>query len=311
MTNEATLNPEQGSVWGGGNRPLGASYGKLMMWFFLISDALTFSGFLTAYGFMRFKFPTTWPVAEDVFTHFPFVSGEHPLLYVALMTFILIMSSVTMVLAVHFGHEMNKNKVILWLGLTVIGGFIFLGSQAWEWYHFIIGDKGAYELSNGEIVHFIDADGVRLSLSEVVHPGAAEHDGHGGHHAHFETTDVLHAVASNPEISARIPGLGQHENTIDHDKLASLMKDGQVVQGANMHRNEYGRSLFANFFFFITGFHGFHVFSGVVLNLVVFINVIGGTYERRGHYEMVEKVGLYWHFVDLVWVFVFTFFYLV
>ena len=62
---------------------------------------------------------------------------------------------------------------------------------------------------------------------------------------------------------------------------------------------------------FRTGFHGFHVFSGVVLLIILLINTIKGTYEKRGHYEMVEKIGLYWHFVDLVWVFVFTFFYLV
>ena len=84
----------------------------------------------------------------------------------------------------------------------------------------------------------------------------------------------------------------------------------QVVHGANMKVNEYGVPQFANYFFFITGFHGTHVFSGVVINFIIFLNVINGTYERRGHYEMVEKVGLYWHFVDLVWVFVFTFFYL-
>ena len=47
------------------------------------------------------------------------------------------------------------------------------------------------------------------------------------------------------------------------------------------------------------------------INIIIFINILLGTYERRGHYDMVEKVGLYWHFVDLVWVFVFTFFYLV
>ena len=62
------------------------------------------------------------------------------------------------------------------------------------------------------------------------------------------------------------------------------------------------------FFFFITGFHGFHVFSGVVINIIIFFNVIIGTYEKRGHYEMVEKVGLYWHFVDLVWVLFLHFF---
>jgi cytochrome c oxidase subunit 3 len=84
-----------------------------------------------------------------------------------------------------------------------------------------------------------------------------------------------------------------------------------VIEGANLTNNEYGSKLFADFFFFITGFHGFHVFSGVVLNCLVFFNVLTGTYEKRGSYEMVEKVGLYWHFVDLVWVFVFTVFYLV
>jgi cytochrome c oxidase subunit 3 len=84
-----------------------------------------------------------------------------------------------------------------------------------------------------------------------------------------------------------------------------------VVEGANLIRNEYGSKLFADFFFFITGFHGFHVISGVIINIIIFFNVLIGTYEKRGSYEMVEKVGLYWHFVDLVWVFVFTVFYLV
>ena len=68
---------------------------------------------------------------------------------------------------------------------------------------------------------------------------------------------------------------------------------------------------FANLFFTITGFHGFHVFTGVLINIIITVNVLMGTYEKRGSYLMVEKVGLYWHFVDLVWVFVFTFFYLV
>jgi cytochrome c oxidase subunit 3 len=90
-----------------------------------------------------------------------------------------------------------------------------------------------------------------------------------------------------------------------------MLADGSMMHGANLVMNEYGLPLFADFFFFITGFHGFHVFSGVIILSIILINVIKGTYEKRGHYEMVEKVGLYWHFVDLVWVFVFTFFYLV
>ena len=88
-----TANSEE-NTWGGGNEPMGASYGKLMMWFFIVSDALTFSGFLAAYGFSRFKFIETWPLADEVFTHFPFLHGvPAPMYYVALMTFILIFSS--------------------------------------------------------------------------------------------------------------------------------------------------------------------------------------------------------------------------
>ncbi len=98
---------------------------------------------------------------------------------------------------------------------------------------------------------------------------------------------------------------------VEGARAQEIIQNGMHIHGANLVVNEYGHTLFANFFFFITGFHGFHVFSGVVINILIFINVHKGVYERRGHYEQVEKSGLYWHFVDLVWVFVFTFFYLV
>ena len=105
-----------------------------------------------------------------------------------------------------------------------------------------------------------------------------------------------------------IPGVA---DAVTGSEAAAMIAQGTEIYGANLTVNEYGVPLFADFFFFITGFHGFHVFSGVVINFIIFVNVLKGTYEKRGHYEMVEKVGLYWHFVDLVWVFVFTFFYLV
>ena len=90
----STTTEDNNDVWGGGNQPLNASYGKLMMWFFIVSDALTFSGFLAAYGFSRFKNIDTWPIADEVFTHFPFLHGvDAPMYYVALMTFILIFKS--------------------------------------------------------------------------------------------------------------------------------------------------------------------------------------------------------------------------
>jgi cytochrome c oxidase subunit 3 len=242
MSHHATLEMPAKKLWGGGTSPFGASYGKLMMWFFLLSDAFSFSSLLISLGYARHVHEAAWPVVENVFYHFPFLHHTHlPLLYVGLMTFILIISSVTMVLAVDAGHTNNKKGVLLWLGLTIIGGLIFLGSQAWEWYTFIVGNP------EGKLMQIVNDEGQTVMAT---------------------------------------------------------------IHGANLQYNEYGHTLFANFFFFITGFHGFHVFSGVVINAIIWIQAYNGVLERRGHYEMVEKAGLYWHFVDLVWVFVFTFFYL-
>jgi cytochrome c oxidase subunit III len=236
------------SVWDGGASPMGASYGKLMMWFFLLSDAFTFSALLITYGLVRsshkaytgpvedFVFSQNyWPVPERVYEAVPFLHGvELPLVFVGIMTFILIMSSVTMVLAVEAGHRMDRKAVEKWMLWTILGGIAFLSCQAWEWMHFIHGSE-----------------------------------------------------------------------------TGSAVAEGTTFFGANLVHNQYGPPDFAAFFFFITGFHGFHVFSGVCLNFLIYFNTVTGLYQRRGHYEMVEKVGLYWHFVDLVWVFVFTFFYLV
>ncbi|HLY71558.1 MAG TPA: cytochrome c oxidase subunit 3, partial [Puia sp.] len=149
-----------------------------------------------------------------------------PLAFVSLMTFILIMSSVTMVLAVANGHAGNKKAVAKWLIWTILGGLAFLSCQAWEWTH--LHGEGAWWGRNP----FMNIDGTQSSTN------------------------------------------------------------------------------FTNFFFTITGFHGFHVFSGVIVNIIMLIMTLKGSFERKGHYLMIEKAGLYWHFVDLVWVFVFTCFYL-
>jgi len=221
--------------WAGGRSPFAVEYGKMMMWFFLLSDAFTFSSLLISYGALRFS-SNAWPAPDLVFQSVPgMIEHGAPLVFVGLMTFILIMSSVTMVLAVEAGHRNAKKEVIGWMIGTIIGGLMFLGCQALEWSH--LHSEGFWwgAIPNME------------TLKELFH--------------------------------------GTPSTTYAHQ--------------------------FANLFFTITGFHGFHVFSGVVINIIITINVLMGTYEKRGSYLMVEKVGLYWHFVDLVWVFVFTFFYLV
>jgi cytochrome c oxidase subunit 3 len=336
-----TANSEE-NTWGGGNEPMGASYGKLMMWFFIVSDALTFSGFLAAYGFSRFKFIETWPLADEVFTHFPFLHGvSAPMYYVALMTFILIFSSVTMVLAVDAGHHLNKAKVTFYMFLTIIGGLIFVGSQAWEWSNFIRGEYGAIETKGGSLLQFVDNTGHRVKLSDFVVSLPKEREQltknkgkwfmDEGSLPTYTVAEVQAGFKAHPELLIRTEVIYEdnaaskadpkNNTTLNKVKQKTILTRAEsehrlesatlVVEGANLIRNEYGSKLFADFFFFITGFHGFHVFSGVVINIIIFFNVLLGTYEKRRSYEMVEKVGLYWHFVDLVWVFVFTVFYLV
>ncbi len=316
----------EGKTWGGGNEPLRASYGKMMMWFFIVSDALTFSGFLAAYGFSRFKFIDSWPIADEVFNHFPFLHGvDAPMYYVALMTFILIFSSVTMVLAVDAGHQMKQSKVAFYMFLTVIGGIIFLGSQAWEWKNFIQGEYGAVTTQGGNILQFVNEDGKRVALADFTTAGPAtrvQHERSNGlwftdepDLPTYTVQEVISGFEANPNLYVRTQTINEEGEKTILSRQESQRKLEQeavgIVEGANLTQNEYGVPLFADFFFFITGFHGFHVFTGVMINIIIFFNVLIGTYERRGHYEMVEKVGLYWHFVDLVWVFVFTFFYLV
>jgi cytochrome c oxidase subunit 3 len=184
----------------------GAEWRKLMMWLFLVTDALLFAGFLGGYAFARLASDTPWPDREAIFS----------LNFITAMTFLLITSSTTMASAVLAARNRDLGKAKLLLLVTAVMGLVFLGMQAWEWTHFI-------------------------------------HDG------------------------ARLDG------------------------------NPWGVPAFSAYFFLITGFHGTHVLIGVLVLVLTAVRSM----KRENASEMVEVAGLYWHFVDLVWVFVFGCFYLV
>ncbi len=211
-------------LWNGGGSPFKAGYGKVMMWYFLISDTFTFASFLIAYASLRFTQAEHWPKPSEVFASIPIHGLDTlrlPLVFVSFMTFLLIVSSYTMVRAVQEGYRMNKDGVVKFLIPTILCGIAFLGCQYLEWTHLI-------------------------------------HDG---------------MTPTTASANTKITNFGQ-------------------------------------LFFVITGFHGMHVFGGVVLNTWLAISAANGRFDKVGHYEMVEKLGLYWHFVDLVWVYVFLCFYL-
>ncbi len=191
--------------WAGGVSPIGTSWRKMMIWFFIITDGLLFASLLAAYGFARLG-STSWPEQAKVF-HMNFIT---------LMTFILISSSATMATAVGAARSADRATAVRFLWLTILGGLAFLGMQAYEW-----------------------------------------------------TT--------------------------------------LIREGARLNGNPWGDRLFSAYFFLITGFHGTHVLTGLIVLFVVALKAARDRYSPEG----VELAGLYWHFVDLVWVFVFGCFYLI
>jgi len=190
-----------------------ATAGKIGMWIFLLSDAFSFGGLLLAYGILRGGSEGEWGAGlPDLGINFT-----------AALTFLLICSSVTMVLAYAAAVEGNKKGIIKWLGLTVLGGALFLCGQMQEYF-------GAFSF----IFH---------------HPG--------------------------------------------------LVAEGLI----------FGKSHYATTFYCITSFHGAHVFTGVTYLTITLFRAMAGKYDN-GDYNEIEIAGLFWHFVDLVWILVFTFVYL-
>lgn len=319
-------NNQNDDLWSGGKKPFKASYGKLMMWYFLLSDAFTFAGFLIAYGALRFSMPT-WPVPDFVFKTLPGGIEGAPLIFVTIMTFVLIVSSVTMVRAVQEGHRENKKGAAKWILLTIVGGAIFLGCQAWEWTNLIATEgmsiytnpfsahteSGKY-LTPDELKSYAQQEGWEEQTATVMAHGEEQtityylgdegtkyyvkrdHHGDMPEEMSFESGSS-YLITYNHDLEDYMPGT-----------YLATTEDGTN----KLKVEEYGPKAFGALFFFITGFHGFHVFSGLVFLAIILMNVTSGIYvKRQNGYEMVEKVGLYWHFVDLVWVFVFLVFYLI
>ena len=289
---ETTATTHQPKWWSGGKSPFNLEYGKLMMWYFLMSDAFTFGAFLISYGSIRFS-QNFWPDPNVVFNAFPGAGHANlPLAFVSVMTFILIISSVTMVLAVHAGHKGDKQGVIKWLFWTIVGGLAFLLCQAWEWHHLITGEHAT--LIDGKIEWVGQTTSVN-PWGQLVDP-----------------SELSAALQNSSQHSLALLAHEQNHSLV-HEQLMGTPKEQviRMINTAELHVREKGPVAFGGYFYGITGFHGFHVFSGVIINIIMLIMTQKDVFAKRGHYLMIEKCGLYWHFVDLVWVFVFLCFYLI
>ena len=205
--------------WSSDRQAFHVSWGKAMMWIFLLSDTFIFSCFLTGYMTVRVSTTVPWPNPSEVFA-LHVAGADIPLLLIAIMTFVLISSSGTMAMAVNFAYRRDRVNAATLMIVTATLGELFVGMQAFEW--------------------------SKLILHEGVRPWG----------------------------------------------------------------NPMGAAQFGSTFFMITGFHGLHVSAGVVFLFTVAFKLMRGDYDKKGNYQIVEIAGLYWHFVDLVWVFIFALFYL-
>lgn len=282
------------------NRPdTGLWNAKIGIWLFLASEVMLFGGLFSAYIFLRIDAPPGhWP---------------HGLLNVpvgTMNTAILIASSVTVVLA-WAALKMRRYRAYWWYMLiTILCGVIFLTVKlVYEWpdkfQHFGAYLKPAalekYEPYLGN--HHLEEKGLpmRMEITGHLHNNEALKDPN--IHEYEVAVDPIYADPTNPQMDR--PHFWPRHAT---DKIVTIEKED--VERAGFFTPDHN-TFFATYFT-ITGLHGLHVLGGVLVFLYMWLPVSKKIYQRNPEHlaNRVEVSGLFWHFVDLVWIFVFPLFYL-
>jgi cytochrome c oxidase subunit III len=259
----------------------------LGMWAFLATEVLFFGGLFGMYAVFRFYYPKMWHLA----------SHELDVWLGLTNTLILLTSSLTMALAVHNAQKGNRGKVTLFLGLTVLCAFGFVGVKSVEYYqkyhhHLIPGShfqipQELWDEYNKDI-HVSDVNPIQLPPPTSSQPQPQE--ARGEQAASIE--DAGHGETTNSDM-----GRGR----------APLSPTAVMPAGADDVRK---LQLFMALYFAMTGLHAFHVVVGIIIILTIMALNFRGWFGES-YYTPVEVTGLYWHFVDIVWVFLFPLLYLV
>jgi cytochrome c oxidase subunit 3 len=238
---------------GGGHPPtsLGLNNRKVGLWTFISSEAIFFTALISTYLVLKPRnLALGGPLPEDFLG----------ITLTAILAFILLMSSLTMVLALNAVEHNDTRGTRLWLGATILLGLMFLGGQVYEFNK--LWSEGFHTITITE------------QNGHVERVGVAEH--------HLET------------------------------ELEHLRQEhaGAQIQDGGRRPVTWTTSLFGSTFFTLTGFHGTHVAIGVIWLSIVLAMSFRGAISARNSLT-VEMAGLYWHFVDLVWVAIFTLIYLI
>ncbi|HTU89039.1 MAG TPA: heme-copper oxidase subunit III [Gemmataceae bacterium] len=302
---------------------------KVAMWLFLVTEIMFFTALIGTYIILRqgtpAQSPHKWPMPHQV----------HLIEWIgALNTFVLICSSFTVVLAHHVAVKADMKKAASYIGITLALGAVFLGIKAYEY-----NSKIQHDILPGHIGETLPYPEKNLPSAEKGESNKSmfaiereKHD-HAAGMQYFHRVQLQLEEVKKSSIDAEI----QKECNALLDKMTSATAgEGQAAafhrppspavvgeqvneilekaekKGVALHLTPaipFG-NLWASCYFAMTGFHALHVFGGIVVFVIVLLIAALGRFGPQ-HATMLELIGLYWHFVDIVWIFLFPLLYLV
>jgi cytochrome c oxidase subunit III len=336
-----------------GHMGLPLPHGKLAMWLFLVTEIMFFTALIGVYLILRNGTPSAaqaenpalkWPSPHEV--HLNEVIG-------AVNTFVLICSSLTVVLAHHAAGLGNFKGATRYIGITLALGATFLVIKAYEYnakfQHDIIPghigeslatvrDESKMEEYKKKLKEYEEKvkkgetapkpeeprkPGMTLQRERLYYPNGMqyvhrvseqidalikEHEGKEKKPAYF-----AELVELKKEMSGSYAGDGVYKSPLSPGQVGNSVNElNEKYEDAGLHLSPaipFG-NLWASCYFAMTGFHALHVFGGLVIFVIILLMGMRGTLGPQ-HVNLLELTGLYWHFVDIVWIFLFPLLYLV
>jgi cytochrome c oxidase subunit 3 len=304
------------------------SNGKLCMWLFLSTEIMFFAGLIGTYIVLRFGAPT-WPVPEAV--HLSETIG-------AINTTVLIFSSISIVLSLEAARSNNNASAKGWLLLTLVLGSLFLGIKAFEYQakfaHGIYPWKNRSQIYERADLNYIAAVRNRLTeLSTDLNKIEAKTE------EDTRRLDIVNNLLANQVNPAELAAAKEPSKPLE-GSLAILNVANQIMPPPSHHGTAVeqagvevpieeseehahglndeepwlklpilipGGNMWASTYFLMTGFHAIHVLVGLIVFALLLLPTVHFTSANAG---VIENIGLYWHFVDLVWIFLFPLLYL-
>ncbi|HVX62453.1 MAG TPA: cytochrome c oxidase subunit 3 [Pirellulales bacterium] len=276
------------------------SNGKLFMWLFLSTEIMFFAALIGVYIVIRFG-AVVWPATHEVHLSEPIG---------AFNTFVLICSSVSVVLALEFAKKNQGATARMWLAVTLGLGAVFLGVKLYEYNAKFA--HGIYPWHPRSLIHekpdLYYGSAVRARANELL--------------AELKTRPEGERTEADAEREALLNELVAEANTTKETDLALLAAKIMPLPLSEHHAHAAGGlneehpwlkmpvvipggNMWASTYFLLTGFHAIHV----VIGLIVF-SILLTMQFNAANAVIIENTGLYWHFVDLVWIFLFPLLYL-